>query len=137
MSDILKQILRDKATEVVASAERVSLPELARRVENLPTPRGFVSAIRDKIDSNKAAVIAEIKKASPSKGIIREDFDPAEIARSYAANGAVCLSVLTDHKYFKGRAEYLKMARAAWQSTFGSSGGKERSSMKGLASLRS
>lgn len=113
MSDILKQILRDKATEVVASAERVSLPELARRVENLPTPRGFVSAIRDKIDSNKAAVIAEIKKASPSKGIIREDFNPAEIARSYAANGAACLSVLTDHKYFKGQAEYLKMARAA------------------------
>jgi indole-3-glycerol phosphate synthase len=113
MSDILEQILRDKAIEVVECAELVSFPELARRVESLPPTRGFLSAIRDKISANKAAVIAEIKKASPSKGIIREDFDPAEIAGSYAANGAACLSVLTDQKYFKGQVEYLKMARAA------------------------
>jgi len=113
MSDILEQILRDKAIEVVACAELISFPELARRTESLPPTRGFLSAIRDKISANKAAVIAEIKKASPSKGIIREDFDPAKIAGSFAANGAACLSVLTDQKYFKGQVEYLKTARAA------------------------
>jgi indole-3-glycerol phosphate synthase len=113
MSDILNQILRDKAAEVVSCAESVTLPELARRVENLPPPRGFISSIKEKIESNQAAVIAEIKKASPSKGIIRENFDPAQIARSYAENGAACLSVLTDQKYFKGHADHLKLARAA------------------------
>jgi indole-3-glycerol phosphate synthase len=113
MSDILNQILRDKAREIVERAELVSLPELSRQVEHLPPPRGFAAAIQEKLDSNKVAVIAEIKKASPSKGIIREKFQPADIARSYAANGAACLSVLTDEKYFKGHAEYLKAARAA------------------------
>ncbi len=113
MSDILNQILRDKAAEIITSAEAVSLPELARRVENLPSPRGFESSIRETIDSGRAAVIAEIKKASPSKGVIRENFDPAQIALSYANNGAACLSVLTDQKYFKGHADYLKLARAA------------------------
>ena len=113
MSDILNQILRDKALEIVERAELVSLPELSRQVEHLPPTRGFAAAIQEKLNSNKVAVIAEIKKASPSKGIIRENFNPAEIARSYAANGAACLSVLTDEKYFKGHAEYLKAARAA------------------------
>ncbi len=113
MSDILKQILRDKAREIIACAELVSLPELSRRVEHMPSARGFVAAIKENTDSNKSAVIAEIKKASPSKGIIRENFDPAGIARSYAANGATCLSVLTDEKYFKGHTEHLKAARAA------------------------
>jgi indole-3-glycerol phosphate synthase len=113
MSDILNQILRDKAAEIITCAEAVSLPELARRVENLPSPRGFESSIRETIDAGRAAVIAEIKKASPSKGVIRENFDPAQIAVSYANNGAACLSVLTDQKYFKGHADYLKLARAA------------------------
>jgi len=113
MSDILNKILSDKVKEVVACAERVSLPELSRRVEHLPETRGFASAIREKLNSNQAAVIAEIKKASPSKGVIREDFKPDEIARAYAENGAACLSVLTDRKYFKGHADYLKSARAA------------------------
>ncbi|MCP4009013.1 MAG: indole-3-glycerol phosphate synthase TrpC [Proteobacteria bacterium] len=113
MSDILNQILRDKAREIVASAELVSLPELSRQVEHLPPTRGFTAAIQEKLGSNKVAVIAEIKKASPSKGIIRGNFQPADIARAYAANGAACLSVLTDEKYFKGCADYLKAARAA------------------------
>ena len=113
MSDILNQILGDKAAEVVTRAKAVSLPELSRRVENLPPCRGFVSSIKEKIDSGQVAVIAEIKKASPSKGIIRKNFDPAQIARSYADNGATCLSVLTDQKYFKGHADFLMSARAA------------------------
>lgn len=113
MSDILNQILRDKAREIVERAELVSLPELSRQVEHLPPTRGFAAAIQEKLNSNKVAVIAEIKKASPSKGIIRKNFQPADIARAYAANGAACLSVLTDEKYFKGHAEYLKAARAA------------------------
>ncbi len=113
MSDILNQILRDKAQEIVASAELVSLPELSRQVDHLPPTRGFTAAIQEKLGANKVAVIAEIKKASPSKGIIRENFQPADIARAYAANGAACLSVLTDKKYFEGCADYLKAARAA------------------------
>ncbi len=113
MSDILNKILSDKGKEVVECAQRVSLPELARRVEHLPETRGFVSAIRTRLDSKQVAVIAEIKKASPSKGVIREDFRPAEIARAYAENGAACLSVLTDQQYFKGHADFLKAARAA------------------------
>ncbi len=115
MSDILSQILRDKAREVIDRAEQVSLYELSRQVEHLPPARGFAAAIQDKINTGKPAVIAEIKKASPSKGVMREDFDPADIARSYAANGATCLSVLTDEKYFKGHTEFLKAARAACQ----------------------
>jgi indole-3-glycerol phosphate synthase len=113
MSDILNKILRDKAIEVVERAEQVSLPALSREVENLPAARGFTAAIRKAIESSGVAVIAEIKKASPSKGIIREQFDPASIARSYASNGASCLSVLTDEKYFQGHTDYLKAARNA------------------------
>ena len=115
MTDILSQILRDKAREVIGRAEQVSLYELSRQVEHLPSARGFAAAIQDKINTGKLAVIAEIKKASPSKGVMREDFEPADIARSYAANGATCLSVLTDEKYFKGHTEFLKAARAACQ----------------------
>jgi indole-3-glycerol phosphate synthase len=115
MTDILSQILRDKAREVIDRAEQVSLYELSRQVEHLPPARGFAAAIQDKINTGKLAVIAEIKKASPSKGVMREDFEPADIARSYAANGATCLSVLTDEKYFKGHTEFLKAARAACQ----------------------
>ena len=113
MSDILNKILRDKAREVIERAEQVSLHELSRRVEHLPPSRGFANAIKDHVESNRVAVIAEIKKASPSKGVMREDFRPADIAKSYASGGACCLSVLTDEKYFQGSTDYLKEARAA------------------------
>lgn len=113
MSDILNKILKTKADEIVAHASRRSLHELARAVEHLPSTRGFVDAIRKDIKAGKAGVIAEIKKASPSKGVIREDFKPALIAKSYAENGASCLSVLTDEQYFQGHVDYLKQASAA------------------------
>ena len=113
MNDILNKILRDKAREVIERAEQVSLHELSRRVEHLPPSRGFANAIKDHVESNRVAVIAEIKKASPSKGVMREDFRPADIAKSYASGGACCLSVLTDEKYFQGCTDYLKEARAA------------------------
>ena len=113
MSDILNKILLDKASEVVERAEQVSLHALSSKVEHMPPARGFASAIRNKVDTGQIAVIAEIKKASPSKGVIREKFEPADIAKSYEKNGACCLSVLTDEKYFQGSTDYLKQARAA------------------------
>lgn len=113
MSDILNKILRDKSIEVVNRAQQCSLRELSKKVEHLPPTRGFTRAIQEDLSQGRSGVIAEIKKASPSKGVIREDFDPAEIARSYAENGASCLSVLTDEHYFQGHAEYLKQARSA------------------------
>jgi len=113
MSDILKKILAVKAQEVAAAKPVKPLPQLRAEAEQAPPARDFVSAIRNKIAAGKPAVIAEIKKASPSKGVLREDFRPAEIAASYAANGAACLSVLTDEQFFQGSAEYLKQARAA------------------------
>lgn len=113
MSDILKRILARKAEEVAERSARAPLRELAARVADLPPTRGFVAALEAKIDEGEPAVIAEIKKASPSKGVIREDFDPAAIAASYAANGAACLSVLTDRDFFQGSEAYLEQARAA------------------------
>ena len=113
MSDILKRILARKAEEVTERSARAPLRELAARVADLPPTRGFVAALEAKIDEGEPAVIAEIKKASPSKGVIREDFDPAAIAASYAANGAACLSVLTDRDFFQGSEAYLEQARAA------------------------
>jgi len=113
MSDILNKILATKADEV-AAARRVEPLEVVREAaELMPPPRDFVGAIRTRIAAHQAAVIAEIKKASPSKGVIRADFRPAEIAASYAAGGAACLSVLTDKDYFQGSPEYLKAARDA------------------------
>ncbi len=113
MSDILKKILATKEIEVAASKAAVSLDQLQALAEAQPEPRDFVGSIYKKVVANKPAVIAEIKKASPSKGIIREDFNPAQIARSYEKAGAACLSVLTDAEYFQGSAEYLRQARAA------------------------
>jgi indole-3-glycerol phosphate synthase len=113
MSDILNKILATKADEVAAAKRVEPLEALREAAEWMPPPRDFVGAIRAKIAAHQAAVIAEIKKASPSKGVIRADFRPAEIAASYAAGGAACLSVLTDRDYFQGAPEYLKAARDA------------------------
>ncbi len=107
MADILDQILAVKREEI-AHSRKCGFPE-----SEASPPRGFLQAIRRKIGSGKPAVIAEIKKASPSKGILRENFDPASIAASYASHHAACLSVLTDRQFFKGDPEYLRSARAA------------------------
>ncbi|MCB5190681.1 indole-3-glycerol phosphate synthase TrpC [Methylobacillus arboreus] len=113
MSDILNKILEVKRAEINAAQQQKPLAAVeAEALAQLP-PRPFLKAIRDRIAAGKAAVIAEVKKASPSKGVIREDFRPAEIAASYASHGAACLSVLTDEQFFQGNAEYLKAARAA------------------------
>lgn len=113
MSDILNKILATKAIEVAAAKAKLSMEQVKTAALVMSSPRDFVGAIRSKISDGKAAVIAEIKKASPSKGVIRVDFNPAEIAASYEHGGAACLSVLTDEQYFQGSAEYLKQARAA------------------------
>ena len=113
MSDILNRILATKREEVTISKGLVSLEQLQKQAEAQGDPRDFVGSIHKKIMANKPAVIAEIKKASPSKGIIRADFNPAEIAISYEKAGAACLSVLTDVEYFQGSVEYLKQARKA------------------------
>ena len=111
--DILKQIILDKAEEVVLRKSRCSLVEIKSCAKDAAPPRGFTSAIKKRIGDGKLAVIAEVKKASPSKGVIRENFNPAEIAVSYEKAGATCLSVLTDEKYFQGVDQYLIDARAA------------------------
>ncbi len=111
--DILQKILRRKVEEVVERSSTLSLRELAKQVEAVAPARGFVRAIEAKITQGNAAVIAEIKKASPSKGLLREDFHPADIAKSYEEGGAACLSVLTDADFFQGHEDYLKQARAA------------------------
>ena len=113
MSTILDTILARKREEVAARRERTSLFELKARAVSAPPLRGFADAVAAKIAAGQAAVIAEVKKASPSKGVIRADFDPAAIARSYAAGGAACLSVLTDVDFFQGADEYLVAARDA------------------------
>ncbi len=113
MSDILKKILAVKAQEV-SEAQAVKPLAAMRAAAELAVPvRDFTGAIRGKISAGQAAVIAEIKKASPSKGVLRAEFHPAEIAAGYARHGAACLSVLTDEQFFQGSAEYLKQARAA------------------------
>lgn len=113
MSDILKKILAVKKQEV-AAAQAILPPAAIRAAAAQAVPvRDFTGAIRARIAAGQAAVIAEIKKASPSKGVLRADFRPAEIAASFAKHGATCLSVLTDERFFQGKAEYLKQARAA------------------------
>ena len=113
MSDILHTILQRKAEEVVARNASLPLGELVARGADAPAVRGFANAIAARIAFGGPAVIAEVKKASPSKGVIRADFDPATIARSYEHGGAACLSVLTDVDFFQGADVYLQQARAA------------------------
>ena len=113
MSDILNKIIATKQLEIAAAKQQKPLSVVQAEAENAAAPRDFLGAIRAKIAQNRAAVIAEIKKASPSKGVIRADFRPADIAKSYEHGGAACLSVLTDIEYFQGSPEYLKQARAA------------------------
>lgn len=113
MSNILDEILAAKVEQIKAARQLRSEADLLREAQLRQDLRGFASAIEDKIASGKPAVIAEVKKASPSKGVLREDFQPAQIAASYAAGGATCLSVLTDVKFFQGSHDYLRQARAA------------------------
>jgi len=113
MSDILEKILAVKVKEVAASMRTRPTSVVRADAQAAAAPRDFVGAMRAKIAQGRAAVIAEVKKASPSKGVLRAHFDPEQIARSYAGHGAACLSVLTDEQFFKGSADYLKQARAA------------------------
>jgi indole-3-glycerol phosphate synthase len=110
---VLHAILQRKAEEVAVRSARLPLRELSLRAAEATPPRGFAAAIEAKIAAGQPAVIAEVKKASPSKGVIRADFDPAAIAHSYAAAGAACLSVLTDVDFFQGADAFLQQARAA------------------------
>ena len=113
LHDKLGEILAHKESEVAAAKLRKPLQAMRAVAEQAEPPRDFTGSLRARIAARQPAVIAEIKKASPSRGVIRPDFDPAAIAASYALNGAACLSVLTDEKFFQGRAEYLGEARAA------------------------
>jgi indole-3-glycerol phosphate synthase len=117
VADILNKILDVKADEISAAKKHQDLASLRRDVESNTEARrqirGFETSLRGKIAAGKAGVIAEVKKASPSKGVLREDFHPAEIATSYAKHGAACLSVLTDERFFQGAPDYLKQARSA------------------------
>ena len=110
---ILRQILARKYEEVAAGHRRESLADLESRISEKSAPRGFVEALRQRVGAAQPAVIAEVKKASPSQGVIRADFDPAAIARSYQSGNAACLSVLTDVDFFQGSDAYLEQARAA------------------------
>lgn len=113
MSDILNKIVAVKREEIAAASRQRDLASLRREAEARTDVRDFAGALRDKIAAGRAAVIAEVKKASPSKGVLREHFVPAEIAASYERHGAACLSVLTDVQFFQGAAAYLQQARAA------------------------
>lgn len=113
MPDILHRILDRKVEEIAERSRKRTMDDLAAQIADLQETRGFVAAIDARLYENKPAVIAEVKKASPSKGLIRPDFDPAAIARSYEAGGATCLSVLTDADFFQGHEDYLRQAREA------------------------
>ena len=109
--DILKKILAKKAEEVANRKQHRSIADLDAIAAEVEKPRGFYRALQDKVLAKKPAIIAEIKKASPSKGVIREDFQPVAIGQDYAMNGATCLSVLTDKEFFQGSEVYLQMVR--------------------------
>ena len=115
MSDILDKIIAVKREEIAAAVKSKSLTAVRADAESRVLTRDFVGAMRARIAKGQPAVIAEIKKASPSKGVLREDFIPADIAQTYAENGAACLSVLTDRQFFQGQPDYLKQARASCQ----------------------
>ncbi|WP_326542198.1 indole-3-glycerol phosphate synthase TrpC [Pseudorhodoferax sp.] len=115
MSDILQKIVAVKHEELAVAKGRKPLAEVREDAESRVLTRDFVGALRAKIAAGRPAVIAEVKKASPSKGVLREDFIPADIAQSYAEHGAACLSVLTDRQFFQGSVDYLKQARASCQ----------------------
>jgi len=111
--DILKKILARKLEEVTKRKSRMSIEDLQGIIGDAESPRGFARALQDKASNKKPAIIAEVKKASPSKGVIRENFKPVEIAQDYAMSGAACLSVLTDKDFFQGSEVYLQMAHDA------------------------
>jgi indole-3-glycerol phosphate synthase len=111
--DILNRILQRKVEEIEVCKRQTPLDQLRQQISTVSAPRGFIGSLRDKQSSGLSAVIAEIKKASPSKGVIREDFDPVQIAKSYADGGAACISILTDRDFFQGRDDYLVAARNA------------------------
>ena len=111
--DVLRRIIRHKAREIAGRAERTPLRLLGKRAEAQSRPRGFAAALQSRIAAGGPAVIAEVKKASPSKGVLREDFDPEAIGRDYAAGGAAALSVLTDERFFQGDDRHLVEARSA------------------------
>lgn len=113
MSDVLTRINADKLQHIAARKNAVPLQQLEQQARATKTPRGFARALKATADNGRYALIAEIKKASPSKGLIRADFDPPALARAYAAGGATCLSVLTDVPYFQGSDDYLRQVRAA------------------------
>ena len=115
MSDILNEIVAVKRTELASAMERRPLALMRTDAESRILTRDFEGAMRQRIVAGRNAVIAEIKKASPSKGVIRADFEPADIAQTYAEHGAACLSVLTDQTFFQGSVDYLKQARASCQ----------------------
>lgn len=113
MSDILNRILSTKREEIAQGKQLFSEVDWLTKAARLEPPRGFIRSMQSKLDAGLPAVIAEVKKASPSKGVLRDPFDPKAIAESYAQYGAACLSVLTDVQYFQGAPHYLEMARAA------------------------
>jgi len=113
MNDILAKILHTKKIEIATARQMRSESDVLREAKSRKDVRGFARALEEKISQGKPAVIAELKKASPSRGVIRENFNPVEIATSYAAHGAACLSVLTDVQFFQGSYDYLRQARAA------------------------
>ncbi len=111
--DILQKIIKRKVEEISERLARRPLDELRQCIDAADMPRGFIAALERRIANGQSGVIAEIKKASPSRGVLRVDFDPAAIARSYEAGGAACLSVLTDVDFFQGADDYLRQARGA------------------------
>lgn len=111
--DILKKILQRKHEEIAERSQKTGLQQLKQQAQAASPTRGFINAIAAKIKQGKPGIIAEIKKASPSKGVIRENFDPVAIAKNYEQHGAACLSILTDRDFFQGHEDYLQQARAA------------------------